>query len=161
MGGERSATHLSHVQQVDLQEEAESAACDLVGRAAHGVAQLVAHGQAVSPFRLEKRERVKEEHSIKDRTHITGMTKQQIQCQGYSIAVTVSALSARGGPFKSAGVLRAETETGRVTRRFGRGVPQTWLTRPPWRELNNFIGKKLSNSHLFDLLSLCKACMFE
>ena len=48
-----TASHLSHVQQVDLQEEAESTSCDLVGRSADGVAQLVADGQG-APLALRK-----------------------------------------------------------------------------------------------------------
>lgn len=40
--------HLSHVQQVDLEEEAQSAASDLVGRPADGVAQLAPHRQMMS-----------------------------------------------------------------------------------------------------------------
>lgn len=37
--------HLGHIQQVDLEEEAEHAGCDLVGSPTDGVAQFVAHSQ--------------------------------------------------------------------------------------------------------------------
>lgn len=40
--------HLSHIQQVDLEEEAQSAACDLVGSPTNGVTQLAPHGQTIS-----------------------------------------------------------------------------------------------------------------
>ena len=59
-GRKVTASHLSHVQQVDLQEEAESTSCDLVGRSANRVAQLVADGQG-TPLALRKQ---REEHLI-------------------------------------------------------------------------------------------------
>lgn len=40
--------HLSHIQQVDLEEEAQSAACDLVGSPADGIAQFAPHRQTIS-----------------------------------------------------------------------------------------------------------------
>lgn len=40
--------HLSHIQQVDLEEEAQGAACDLVGSPSDGVAEFAPHRQAIS-----------------------------------------------------------------------------------------------------------------
>lgn len=40
--------HLSHFEQVDLEEEAQSAACDLVRSPANGVTQFAPHRQTIS-----------------------------------------------------------------------------------------------------------------
>lgn len=40
--------HLSHIQQVDLEEEAQGAARDLVGSPADGIAEFAPHRQAIS-----------------------------------------------------------------------------------------------------------------
>lgn len=48
-------THLSHVQQVNLQKETQSASSNLVRRSADGIAQLAADGQPVPPFMLWKK----------------------------------------------------------------------------------------------------------
>lgn len=40
--------HLSYIQQVDLEEEAQSGSCDLVGGPTDGVAQFAPHGQTIS-----------------------------------------------------------------------------------------------------------------
>ena len=40
---ESHLTHLGHIQQVDLEKEAQRAACDLVGSPSDCIAQLTAH----------------------------------------------------------------------------------------------------------------------
>lgn len=47
LGWFSSLCHLSHVQQEDLEEEAQSAACDLVGGSADGITQLVPKRETV------------------------------------------------------------------------------------------------------------------
>lgn len=38
-----TVNHLSHIQQVDLEEEPQSTACDLIGSPTNGVAYFAAH----------------------------------------------------------------------------------------------------------------------
>lgn len=40
--------YLCHIEQVDLEEEAKSGACDLVGSPAKGIAQFTEHRQTIS-----------------------------------------------------------------------------------------------------------------
>lgn len=55
--------HLGNIQQVDLEEEAESAACDLVGSSTNGIAQFAGHRQTTSLWRpLDDKERG--EHAV-------------------------------------------------------------------------------------------------
>lgn len=46
--------HLSHIQQEDLEEEAQSSACDLIGSSADGVAQLAPTGETLMSSSLLK-----------------------------------------------------------------------------------------------------------
>lgn len=48
--------HLSHVQQEDLEEEAQGAACDLVGGSADGITQLAPKRETVPSNSLLKEE---------------------------------------------------------------------------------------------------------
>lgn len=47
--------HLSHIQQVDLEEEPQGAACDLIGSSTNGIAYFAAYRQTISSdVRLEE-----------------------------------------------------------------------------------------------------------
>lgn len=43
-----ASDHLSHIQQVDLEEESQSAACDLIGSSTDSVADFAAYRQTFS-----------------------------------------------------------------------------------------------------------------
>jgi len=59
------SNHLSHIQQVDLEEEAQRTACDLVGSPADGIAQFIPHSQTSSlVLRLKGNEREKTEEIV-------------------------------------------------------------------------------------------------
>lgn len=60
-------SHLGHIQQVDLKEEAQGAAGDLVGRPADGIAQLTAHWQAAPLVPLLGKKRRVEKMSCEDK----------------------------------------------------------------------------------------------
>lgn len=46
-GKENHQCHLSHIQQEDLEEEAQSGACDLIGSSADGITQLAPKSETV------------------------------------------------------------------------------------------------------------------
>lgn len=65
--------HLSHIQQEDLEEEAHSAACDLVGGSADGITQLVPKSETVPlDSLLEKRGDVSGDQPIRVQEHRRG-----------------------------------------------------------------------------------------
>lgn len=50
--------YLCHIEQVDLEEEAKSGACDLVGSPAKGIAHFTEHRQTISlGLQLEEKKR--------------------------------------------------------------------------------------------------------
>lgn len=65
---EKHWCHLSHVQQEDLEEEAQSAACDLVGGSADGITQLVPKRETVPSNSLLKEETCQATSAPEDRS---------------------------------------------------------------------------------------------
>lgn len=62
--------HLSHIQQEDLEKEAQSAACDLVGGSADGITQLVPNSETVPlDSLLENRGQVSGDQPIRVQEH--------------------------------------------------------------------------------------------
>lgn len=54
-------SHLCHIEQVDLKEEAQSAACDLIGSSTNGVAEFAPDRESTSPLLwLEMKKRKKD-----------------------------------------------------------------------------------------------------
>ena len=121
----KNPRHLSHIQQEDLEEEAQSSACDLIGGSADGVTQLAPESETVLSSTL-----------LKDRGDVVISAAPPHRCRGGNWLVSLTPLQRwlEANPHADADVCKLPTAASVTARllEFTATVGITGLQRFHW-----------------------------